>query len=287
MHLRSHYFDDPGTKAAFKVFAQEIFGLDFTQWETHGLWDNAYVPYSIFDREAVVANICVYPSVMTVEGETRSGLQLLTVGTLPAYRGQGLQRRLWEAIKAKELPHHDFVFLFTGTAAGFYEKLGLRRQPEFFHRLSRPPRSSEAQMESRKLDPDDPKDFQRLKALANHRTPVSQKLGFQNPNLLLFMLIGPYGDWLYVLPELDVVVVIEPTDESIRIHDIVGRSMPTIASIEGFLAGFRKPRVDLLFSPDQLGSINFECLPLVEETLMTSVGFEMPAPTLFPYSIRA
>ena len=287
MRLRSHYSDDPAAKAAFKDFAREIFGLDFTPWETRGLWDKAYVPYSIFDRETVVANICVYPSVMTIEGETRSGLQLLTVGTLPTYRNQGLQRRLWEVIMAREVPHHDFVFLFTESAAGFYEKLGLRRQPEFFHRLSRPPRSSEAQMESRKLDPDDPKDFERLKALSNHRTPVSQKLGFENPNLLLFMLIGPYSDWLYVLPELDVVVVIEPTDESIRIHDIIGGSMPTIASIEGFLAGFRKPWVDLLFSPDQLGSIDFECHPLVEETLMTSVGFEMPETTLFPFSIRA
>ena len=285
--LRSHYFDDPGAKAAFKTFTQEVFGLDFAPWEERGLWDDAYAPYSIFDRETVVANICVYPSVMTVEGETRSGLQLLTVGTLPDYRGQGLQRRLWEVITAKEVPHHDFVFLFTGSAAGFYKKLGLRQQSEFFHRLSLPPQSSGATVESRKLDPDDSEDFQILKTLANHRTPVSQKLGFKNPNLLLFMLIGPYRDWLYILPELDVVVVIEPTAESIRIHDIVGRSMPDVASIKGFLARFRKPRVDLLFSPDQLGAVNFECLPLVEDTLMTSPEFGMPGMTLFPFSIRA
>ena len=106
MHLRSHYFGEPAAKTAFKDFAQEIFGLDFTPWETRGLWDDLYVPYSIFDGEKVVANMCVYPSEMTVRGSRQSGLELLTVGTLPAYRKRGLQRKIWEAVTANEMPHH-------------------------------------------------------------------------------------------------------------------------------------------------------------------------------------
>jgi GNAT superfamily N-acetyltransferase len=287
MHLRSHYFDDPAAKSAFKNFALEIFGLDFTGWEERGLWDDAYVPYSLFEGTTVVANMCLYPSVMTVRGRIRKGLELLTVGTLPAWRRRGLQRQIWEAVLLEEVPQHDFVFLFTEFATGFYEKLGLQRQPEYFHRLAKPVRSSFTTMGNRKLDPDDPGDYRILSSLVHHRVPVSQTLGFQNPNLLLFMLVGPYRDWLYYLPGFDLIIVVEPSGDSIRIHDIVGRSMPGLASIESFLAQFQPHQVDLLFSPDQLGPVETADLPLTEDALMTSVGFSMPAQTLFPFSIRA
>lgn len=287
MHFRSNYFDDPAAKAAFKDFAREIFGLDFSPWESHGLWDETYVPYSLFDGDTVVANICVYPSAITVEGEARRGLELLTVGTLPAYRKQGLQRRIWETILVEEVPRHDFVFLFTESAAGFYEKLGLKRQPEFYHRLVRPVRPSSRPIEGRTLDPDDPDDYRILTSLSHERVPVSRTLGFENPNLLLFMLIGPYRDWLHFLPDLGVIVVIEPAGDTIRIHDLIGPSMPTLASIEGFLARFQAQKIDLLFSPDQMGPVETELLPLMEDTLMTSIDFKMPAQTLFPFSIRA
>lgn len=287
MHYRSNYFGDPAAKAAFKDFAREIFGLDFTPWEERGLWDDAYVPYSIFDGDTVVANICVYPSDMTVGGSRRSGLELLTVGTLPDWRGRGLQRRIWETIRAQEVPRHDFVFLFTESAAGLYEKLGLQRQPEFFHRLARSPRPSSSPINSRKLDPDESDDYRILTSLAHDRVPVSRKIGFQNPKLLLFMLIGPYRNDLHYLPDLDAIVVIESAEDAIRIHDIVGRSMPTLASIEGFLAQFQAQQIDFLFCPDQLGPVETTDLPLVEDTLMTSADFSMPTHTLFPFSIRA
>lgn len=287
MLLRSHYFEDPSAKTAFKVFAREIFGLDFAPWESRGLWDDAYVPYSIFDGKTVVANMCVYPSDMTVGGTPRSGLQLLTVGTLPAYRKRGLQRKIWEAITANEVAHHDFVFLFTKSAAGIYEKLGLVRQPEFFHRLTLPAASTATRSNCIRLDPAKPADFSRLKALAHERLPVSQRLGFYNPNLLLFMLIAPYRNWLYHLPDQDIVIVAEEVDDAVRIHDILGRSNPDKPSIERFLTCFGKPKVDILFPPDQLGFTSLDDLPLTEDTLMTSPDFEMPGKTLFPFSIRA
>lgn len=287
MLYRSDYFDDPVAKAAFKQFAREIFDLDFSFWEERGLWDRAYVPHSFFDGTTVVANICVYPSTMTVGGQVRKGLELLTVGTLPAWRQRGLQRLLWDAIQRVEVPRHDFVFLFTESAAGFYEKLGLKRQLEFFHRLTRPRNGVAASIQSRKLDPDNPDDYRILTTLVHDRVPVSRTLGFENPNLLLFMLIGPYRDWLHFLPEPGLIIVVEPEDDGIRIHDIIGRSMPKLTAIEGFLARFPAEKIDLLFSPDQMGPIETEDQPLVEDTLMTSVDFTMPARTLFPFSIRA
>lgn len=287
MILRSNYFGDPAAKAAFKDFARVIFGLDFTWWEERGLWDDAYMPYSLFAGATVVANICVYPSVMTVEGRTRKGLELLTVGTRPEWRGRGLQYKLWDAIKAEEVPRHDFVFLFTESAAGLYQKLGLQRKPECFHRLARPLHSGTSAIRSRKLDPDDPDDFRILTSLAHERVPVSQVLGFHNPKLLLFMLIGPYRDMLHYLPELDLIIVIEPAEDAVRIHDIITRSMPDLESIEGCLARFQTRRIDFLFCPDQLGPVETVERPLVEDTLMTSADFKMPARTLFPFSIRA
>ena len=96
IEYRSDYFDDPSAKASFERYAKKIFGLDFSRWKARGLWDNQYKPFSAFAEGECVASICVYPSEMRVDGVKRKGAQLLTVGTFPEYRLQGIQKEIWK-----------------------------------------------------------------------------------------------------------------------------------------------------------------------------------------------
>jgi len=60
LSLRTEYRDDPEALCAFKAFMIQIFGLDFSEWESGGYWDDAYTKYRIwivwcFTREREVA----------------------------------------------------------------------------------------------------------------------------------------------------------------------------------------------------------------------------------------
>lgn len=215
IEYRSDYFDDPDAKASFERYANTIFGLDFAKWKERGLWDDQYKPFSAFVDGECVASICVYPSQMSVGGKRRLGAQLLTVGTLLEYRGLGIQRKIWEVVHAWTLDNSDFVFLFTDeSAAGFYEKLGLKIQPEFYETMLSPKICHRADQSFRKLNLDLAADYAIVERLANEREMVSNRLGFHTPKLLLFMFLYVYESQTYYLEDIDALIVAEDTGRS-------------------------------------------------------------------------
>jgi ribosomal protein S18 acetylase RimI-like enzyme len=254
IEYRDDYFDDPDAKASFERYAKKIFGLDFSRWKARGLWDDQYKPFSAFDGEECVASICVYPSEMRVGGAKRKGAQLLTVGTLSEYRSQGIQREIWKGVHAWIQQKCDFTFLFTDeSAAGFYERLGLRRQAEHYDVVSCPQLVGQDEVRFKKLDLEQDNDYAIVERLARERGMVSHRLGFFNPKLLLFMFLYVYQGWSYYIESIDTVVVAEETEDRLRIHDIVARKMPKLRDIETFLAQFKKKEIEFLFCTDRLG----------------------------------
>jgi ribosomal protein S18 acetylase RimI-like enzyme len=289
IEYRSNYFDDPCAKTSFERYAKKIFGLDFSRWKARGLWDNQYRPFSAFAGGECVASICVYPSEMKVDGVKRKGAQLLTVGTLPEYRLQGIQREIWKRAHAWINQECDFAFLFTDeSAAGFYEKLGLRRQEEYFETVKCPQPADQATLRFRKLNLEQDSEYAILERLAQKREMVSNRIGFLNPNLLLFMFLYLYQNWSYYLEDIDTVIVVEEMKDRLRIHDIVAKQMPRLSDIESFLAHFKKEEVDFLFCTDRLGLDQPTKKKMVEDSLLfVSDNFELEGQFVFPYSIRA
>jgi len=288
IEYRSNYFDAPDAKASFERYAKKIFGLDFSRWKARGLWDNQYKPFSAFAGGECVASICVYPSEMRVGGVKRKGAQLLTVGTLPEYRSQGIQGEIWKRVKAWIDQECDFTFLFTDeSAAGFYERLGLRRQPEYFETVQCPPLASHAGLRLEKLNLEQDSDYTIVARLAKEREMVSNRLGFLNPNLLLFMFLYLYQNQSYYLEDIDTVIVVEETEDRLRIHDIVANKMPKLSDIEIFLAQFKKQEIEFLFCTDRLGVDQPKKKRVKDSLLFVSDNFELDGEFVFPSSIRA
>ena len=289
IEYRSDYFEDPDAKASFERYAKRVFGLDFSRWKARGLWDDQYKAFSAFVEGECVASICVYPSEMKVDGVRKKGAQLLTVGTLPEYRSQGIQREIWKRAKVWIQQKCDFTFLFTDeSAAGFYEKLGLRRQSEFYDVVSCPQSASQDEVRFKKLDLEQDGDYAIVERLAKEREMVSDRLGFFNPNLLLFMFLYVYQSWSYYLEDVDTVVVVEEEEHGLRIHDIVTKRMPKLSDIEAFLGQFKKNEIELLFCTDRIGLGQPTKKKRVEEdVLFVSEDFELEGEFVFPYSIRA
>ncbi len=225
---------------------------------------------------------------MKVGGVRKKGAQLLTVGTLPQYRLQGIQRELWKRVSAWIGQEYDFAFLFTDdSATGFYEKLGLRRQPEYFETVLCPQAASHSELRFKKLDLEQDGNYKIIERLAKEREMVSHRIGFLNPNLLLFMFLYVYQSWSYYLEDLDIVIVVEETKDRLRIHDIVAKQMPKLSDIESFLAQFKKDGIDLLFCTDRLGVDQSKKKRVKDSILFVSDDFEFEGHFVFPYSIRA
>ena len=288
IEYRSNYFDDPDAKASFERYAKKIFGLDFSRWKARGLWDDQYKPFSAFAGGECVASICVYPSEMRVGGLERKGAQLLTVGTLPEYRSQGIQGEIWKRVHAWIHQDCDFTFLFTDeSAAGFYERLGLRRQPEYFETVQCPPLASHAGLRLEKLNLEQDSQCAILERLAKEREMGSNRLGFFNPNLLLFMFLYSYQSQSYYLEDIDTVIVVEETEDRLRIHDIVANKMPRLSDIEIFLAQLKKEEIEFLFCTDRLDVDQPKKKSVKDSLLFVSEDFELEGEFVFPYSIRA
>jgi ribosomal protein S18 acetylase RimI-like enzyme len=286
--FRSHFFDDPRARASFEVCAQRVFGLDFSRWKDKGLWDAAYTPFAAFVDGACVASLCVYPSLMRVGGRDRRGAQLLTVGTLPEFRRRGLQRALWTRASQWIRQTCDFTFLFThAAAAGFYRQLGLQPRPEFASSIQLADRRASSSSALRRLDLDEPRDYELLAALAGEREFVSDQLGWKNANLLLFRCLYAYRDWCYLAPELEAVLVAEITADALRLHDVIARRMPSWAELAPWLRSLGPDQVEVLFCADRLGLVGAALREVTEELLFVDDRFDLAPPLVFPYSIRA
>lgn len=288
IEFRSDYFSDPAALAAFERYADQVFGLDFGRWKERGLWDSQYVAFSAFVEGECIASICVYPSEMTIAGERRQGAQLLTVGTLPEYRLQGIQRQLWKRARTWISKKYDFTFLFTtDSAAGFYDRLGFTRVEEFSETIPCPRFAGTAGPRIRKLDLERDGDFAIIARLARQREMVSDRIGFHNPNLLLFMFLYVFQNWSYYLEDLDAVAVVEEAEDRVRIHDLLAASMPQLPALAPLLAHFERREIEFLFCPDRLGVERTTKSKVTDDLLFVSDEFDVDGEFIFPASIRA
>ncbi len=288
VEYRDQYFNDPASQKAFEIYALTVFNLDFSLWQNHGLWDQAYIPFSAFDGDRCVATICIYPSEMSIQGMIKTGGQLLTVGTLPQYRRRGIQTQLWQRVRAWAEEQCDFVFLFTDeSASAFYNALGFKRLPEYSALVPTPAQSGRIQADCRKLNLSDSDDFALLRRLAETREMVSARLGFHTPKLLLFMFLYCYTDCSCYIESIDAVIAAENVNDRLQIHDIVSARMPRFSEIESFLAQSKTKEIEFLFCTDCLEPPSVKHKRLPESVLFVDEGFDLSGKFMFPGSIRA
>jgi GNAT superfamily N-acetyltransferase len=284
--LRSGFWRDAAATAAFEALARAVFGLDFSEYRAKGLWSDAYHPFAAFaDDGRCVGSLCVFPSRFRVNGRDSTGCQLLTVATDPAWRGRGLQRRLWAEAGPWCRDQGDFTFLFTDDeTVPFYEKLGLRGRPEWAPVVGLTPG---AVAEPRRVDLDTGEGFAEVERRVRRREPASDVLGFLNPSLELFMMLAPYRTGVYRASQAEALLVVEDLRDRLLLHDVVAERMPSWEAIEADLRWFGRAEVELGFFPDRLGVTPRMSRPVVGSAAVVDGRGALPANVLFPRSVRA
>jgi len=248
---REDYWDDSTQKAEFNRFLKKIFNLDLSLWDEKGYWDRKFRPFSYFDGDKMVSNVCVYSMNMTVESRPCRVAQISSVATDPNYQRRGLSRDLM--LKAMDWAReaHDFFFLFADEEAiPFYRKCGFRPVDEYKARLAVSGRRAVPGAE--KLDLKNGRHLGLISDIAANRLPVSELLGVTNRRLFMFWCFYFLKDNIYYVSDLDLLVLYERREEVVTVSDIVGKNIPAFTDIYPYIASENDRAVEFLFMPDRL-----------------------------------
>ena len=251
LSYREGYWDSSDAKEAFMRYLLGVFGLDLHLWNNMGFWDNKYRPFSFFDNDTVVSNVCVYSMDMVVQGISSRVAQISAVGTLPEYRRQGLSKELTQKAIEWSKPRHDFFYLFADKDAyRFYEKLGFTLVGEYKTRV--PLAGKTARSGGVKLDVGRIDQVDLIYRYALGRAPVSETLGVLNDKLFMYWCLYGLRDHIYHIPEMDILVLYKRDKGIVTLCDIVGSEIPSFSDIYAYIADERDTAAELLFMPDRL-----------------------------------
>ena len=143
---------------------------------------------------------CIAVNVMDTawRGKDRRYIQLGTVMTDPACRGQGLSRRLMEAVLADWEDACDGIYLFANeTVLEFYPRFGFERAAEYEWTL---PVRQEAGP-CRRLDMDSAADRERLRRAYDRGSPYAALPARNNFGLLMFYAGSVYKEAVYYMED--------------------------------------------------------------------------------------
>ena len=285
LQLRTHYWDDPDAKAAFKQFILKIHGLDFSEWDSSGYWDHAYTPFSFFDGDTVVASVCVYLLDAVLNGENTRVTQISGVGTLPGWRRKGLSRQLTDIGLCSVQGKHQGVFLFSDTdAIPYYKKCGFNAINEYVEttKIDLVPNCGGAV----KLDPGNEQDLDKIYEYARARVPVSRKFSVLNARLTMFHVLYGLRDCIFEIPDLDCLVFCKRENGIFIIYDIVSHRIPCLDQFYPYLADANDQIIEFHFATDKLGLKNKGTRLLVGNNPFVKGSFPIEMP-VFPFTSRA
>jgi GNAT superfamily N-acetyltransferase len=241
LHALTITHEDRTWQGAFLDFIPQVFPrVDFHEWHTLGGWNDSYVAYAWADGERIVANVSVSRMELSLQGQSVRGWQLGAVGTLPEYRGRGLQRSLLtrvlgvlDAVAAPESAHpthNALTFLFANDRVlEFYPRFGFTRveESQFVAAHSVLP----AGPALRALALTDPADRALVERTARAGEPVSPSFGARDyGGLLLWYWSNFFANGLRYVAEHAAIVAVEQLGNVLHIHDIISPKPFDLAS---------------------------------------------------------
>lgn len=285
LSMRTAYWEDPKARSAFKKFVIEIFGLDFSDWEAGGYWDNAYTPFSFFSGEKIVASACLYLLDAVIEGRTTRVAQISAVGTLPEWRCQGLNRQLLDAGLDWARGRHEGVFLFaTHESIPFYEVCGFTPKDEYVEIIETKPVSNRGR--AVRLDPGKASDREKIYGFAKRRVPLSDIFSVINQRLIMYHALYSLREHIYEILDLQCLVFMERKDDCLKIYDVLGERVPDWKELYPYVADKDDRTIEFHFFTDKLGLNDKGTRLLTGNNLFVKGNFPIARP-VFPYTSRA
>lgn len=256
------YKDNEVLRNSFNELTQKTFSFTLEDWFRQGFWSEQYIPYSFADNEKIISNVSVNLMDFQLEGAQKHYVQLGTVMTDEAYRGQGLSRFLMEKVIAEYKDKVDGIYLFgNDSVIHFYPKFGFAKGKEYQYSKTgnsfRCCNETEGVDVSKKNWPvilfDMNKKENRQKFFKTAKDCASNARFFMdNFGLLAFWATGPLSNNIYYYSAEDAYIIAENKDENLCIHQIISTHEVELSkiihafdsSIRNFSLGFTPKETD-------------------------------------------
>lgn len=218
-------------RTSFNELTQQTFCFDFVNWYEAGHWGDLYIPHVLLEGDKVVSNVSVNLMQFDIQGVKKNYIQLGTVMTDSAYRGQGLNREIMEHILAEYAGKVDGIYLFgNDDVTNYYPKFGFKPSKEYKYYLPYESTEKVAAYVLEKVDMQDGAqaeklyDFMRTYKVEPDCTNQNDAMYMsENVNLFQFWLGAGYGDSVYYIPEIRAYAIVETEGETVHICQIFGK----------------------------------------------------------------
>ena len=223
--------DNENLRESFNELTRQTFGFDFVGWYEAGQWGDFYIPYVLLDGEKVVSNVSVNIMRFDAQGVEKNYIQLGTVMTDNAYRGQGLNREIMEYIIAEYKDKVDGIYLFgNDDVVNYYPKFGFKPAKEYEYYLPcekvvdvEPYILEKVNMQD-KMQAEKFYDYMRAYQLDISQLNQNDAMYMsENVNLFQFWLGVGYGDSVYYLPEMNAYAILEVDGTRVLVCQIFGK----------------------------------------------------------------
>ena len=261
---RTDIRDNEALRASFNALTRRVFGFDFAGWHAGGWWakeHTGYAPHALVRDGEVIANVSLTPLALDIAGERLHALQLGTVMTDPAWRGQGLQRVLMERALEGAADHYDMIYLYANDSVmDFYPKFGFAPAMEYAFSRAMPQGIGAA---ARQADMDSAADQARLLALYGQGNPFSLATAPEETGLLMFYCGDFMKDNVYFIDALSAAAVAEYDGDALLLSDVF---CPAGTALEDVLRALARPGVQrVIFGFTPKDAADMTCAPIEED----------------------
>ncbi|WBW97803.1 GNAT family N-acetyltransferase [Oceanirhabdus sp. W0125-5] len=283
------YKNNDELRHSFSKLAIETFGIDFEPWYKRGFWKENYICYSFDYDNEIVANVSVNYLDVVIGEEVIRAIQLGTVMSDEAHRGQGLVRRLMEKVLDDHRDKYELIYLFANkNVLEFYPKFGFVHvnEMEFSMELDKSnfkicENKNESNM--RKLNLDNEEDLSIILRLTSNRNPISKTISVLNDKyLLLFYCIYVFRNDIYYLEEEDCIVLYKVTEDTLKLFDIITENDINVEKVIEKVIDTGIKHIEFQFTPDnKIGEI-IKKQSEDDQLFVISKGIKLPEEFVFP-----
>ncbi|MCI0339393.1 MAG: GNAT family N-acetyltransferase [Acidobacteria bacterium] len=209
-------------------------------------WESVSTPFICFEGDRAVSHVGVIELSLILMGRTVTVGSIHGVATHPDYRRRGFFRQIMKDVLQYCASSYETLILTTEHPE-YFQLFGFRVVGEhlFTVRCETPGGAAGFRI----INPQDDSDVALLHRLLETREPVSNVVGVVNEKAVFCFNEG----WrpLYYSADLDVIVCLELEGTRLKLFDIVGPAVPSLAVLLERIPQ-RLDEVAICFSPDRL-----------------------------------
>ena len=274
--FKKDYKENEKLRVSFNALAERTFGLNFEDWYQNGYWRENYIPYSMVCDGKVIANVSVNLTEMLLDGEPRKLIQLGTVMTDEAFRGQGLIRGLMEEIEKDYAGKVDGMYLFANDSVlDFYPKFGYRKATEYQYVKNvrnTEMQDTEAQAPAvRQLPMRESAQWEKLEAAIDGSVHHERFDMIHNNGLYMFYVTKFMQENVYFDASNDAYVIAEQEGDTLILHSVFAPKQVSLDDVIGAF-GDTVQKVVLGFTPENAAGYQAEEVQEEDTTLFVKGG---------------